>query len=69
MEGQRVWGSGDASPACLETAEPVKVGVRLQTEHVLLEVEVEEDEGSKRGTKETRWPRKALRDILPVSQL
>lgn len=43
--------------------------MRLQTEHVFLEVEVEEDEGSKQGTKETRRPRKALRDILPVSQL
>lgn len=64
-----MWGSGDASPAYPGTTEPVKVGMRLQTEHVFLEVEVEEDEGSKQGTKETRRPRKALRDILPVSQL
>lgn len=61
-------GSGDARSACPGTTEPVKVGVRLWTEHVFL-LEGEEDEGSKWGVKETRQATKALSDILPVSQL
>lgn len=39
-----------------KTTEPGKVGVKLRTEHMSLEVEVEEDEGSKQGAKETRQP-------------
>lgn len=38
-------GSGAAGSACLGTAEPVKVGVELWTEHVFLGVE--EGEGRK----------------------